>query len=367
MINYRLISLWITLFLFIVLNGYSVKQKIRPFNFATFDFDKYRGKTVQKLLDAIPEKYDRHSFFKPLFYNDLQCFFYFKGKGIIKISLKSFKHIKYSDRKGRKWDIEKFKKEVIRDYDIEYYAYEYSKKEIKELYEAQKWFASSLRMNFTIKELKELNNLHLLRNKDLKGKDLKHLRLLYNLKSLTLGKNSSITNEDLTHIGNLPLLRGLSLLSINISDKGLKHIQNLRRLRFLQLDSNPINGDGFVYLKKLKYLDAISLRNTQVNDKGLAKLLIFKNLTSISLEYTHITDKGLEIITHLKNLEHLDLEGTSITDKGLKSLASLIFLYGVGCANTKVTKKGYQVYKLMQKKAINNWYESNRKKRNKSK
>ena len=99
-----------------------------------------------------------------------------------------------------------------------------------------------------------------------------------------------------------------------------------------------------------KYADdvrGISLVSTDVTDRELALLRYCTELQQLDLDYTQIGDKGLLSLTGLQKLEWLDVEDTAVTDEGLKSIAQLHGIRNLILDDNPITDEGIMQLKDM--------------------
>ncbi len=130
-------------------------------------------------------------------------------------------------------------------------------------------------------------------------------------------KNLGLVFDGFNLIG-LEKLKGLTSLSLNLSDsqiKSLAGLEQLKGLTSLQLFARDSQIKSLAGLEQLKGLTSLSLDLSRTEVKSLAELEKLKGLTSLSLDLfgTQITSlAGLEQLKGLTSLS-LDLRGTQIT------------------------------------------------------
>jgi Leucine-rich repeat (LRR) protein len=243
-------------------------------------------------------------------------------------------------------------------------------------------------------DLQRLQSMHRLESLDLYGcsnvvgPGLLHLKVVKNLKSLTLPKafpedalqyvavlgnieslriynaSFSASAAGLQHLAQLPHLQELTLKSTDITDAGLAPIGNLRRLRSLELRNNRgITGNGLADLARLRHLESLDLTDTKVRDDGVAQLSRLANLQSLKLPTKGVTgvgfddergwvklsmlrpgidltDDGLRYIGRIRSLKSLTLSGIAVSDDGLLHLTGLRNLEELIVSGTRITDWG---------------------------
>ena len=237
----------------------------------------------------------------------------------------------------------------------------------------------------------------------LRDEDLGPLKILRDVRSLTLQNRTTFTDSGLAHVARLTKLKSLNLAGTSITGEGLAHLQKLGDLETLNLAGSRITGDALLHLAPLPQLKSLNLSHcTQLKDPELRHLLgcrqirelqlngastsgcddtqwVFhlrydaqmrqdhlqeyrggitdiglkhighlQGLTSLTLRTTRITDAELSALANLHDLEHLDVCRTAITDDGLQYLANLSHLKTLRLDFTPITDAGLQRLKALE-------------------
>jgi Leucine-rich repeat (LRR) protein len=188
------------------------------------------------------------------------------------------------------------------------------------------------------------DDLHLLAisSPALSDADLRHLKGLTGLRSLTLNSGSSMhtcpmTGEGLAYLKDLQALRDLTILFTELNDENLAHLESLRGLENLSLLNNKqIRGEGLAHLRTLPALRSLSFYHVPVGDAGLENLKGMERLESLSLQYTDVTDAGLVHLRELPTLKSLVLP-PAVTDAGLVNLQNLRSLEALWLSDTNIS------------------------------
>jgi len=214
---------------------------------------------------------------------------------------------------------------------------------------------------------------------DITNDDLRHLKGLTSLESLTLVDvylifdrslpwelelRGRITDAGLEHVKKLTSLTTLALRLTKITDAGLVHLMEMKSLTTLDLNGTQITAASLEQLKGLEldtltipsraktdvglknYLaarrpvTALNFRGWKITDAGLVNLQELTSLKEVFLYKTQITDVGLEQLKGLTNLKVLNLYGTQITDEGLEHLKGLTSLAKLGLGDTQISDAG---------------------------
>ncbi len=170
-------------------------------------------------------------------------------------------------------------------------------------------------------------------SRSLKDADLKHLKGLTGLRSLSLGGIGCVpppycpmTGEGLSNLSGMVSLRELELAWTDVCDENLIHLKTLRSLEKLTLlDNRKITGDGLVILEELPSLKNLSLYKTPVTNAGLRHLRNLPLLEVLNLQDTDVNDEGLAYVQELPKLKSLVLP-PGITGEGLAKLKGLTLL-----------------------------------------
>lgn len=135
------------------------------------------------------------------------------------------------------------------------------------------------------------------------------------------------TAEGWSKLGDLKLLRGLTLHRVTVDDRDLAFLEHLPRLRRLWLTDTLFSDAGVTYLRRLKELEWLQIHELtpgRFRGASLGELASLSQLRNLDVACTAVNDQGLAAIGSLRNLESLNLGGAGrITDSGLKHLAAL--------------------------------------------
>jgi hypothetical protein len=176
------------------------------------------------------------------------------------------------------------------------------------------------------------------------AEDLKPIRNLKNIRSLTLG--TEVTDAVLTHLGGCTGLDTLVIAEAEVTDEGLAHIAGLINLENLHLyGCSDVTDEGLKYLSQLTRLKVLWLTGTGFsgsglrfipNPQGLRHIMFgsvkpadlsylgrFAELTSLGLSGCGVTDEQAQQVADLAHLEELDLGLGELTNAGVRSLARL--------------------------------------------
>ncbi|MBA7639898.1 hypothetical protein ES703_47559 [subsurface metagenome] len=126
-----------------------------------------------------------------------------------------------------------------------------------------------------LKDLGQLQELHLSGCKNITDAGLVHLKGLGQLRALDLGYCGNITDAGLAHLEGLGQLRELHLRSCeNITDAGLVHLKALRQLRVLNLSyCENITDAGLAHLEGLGQLRVLWLVGCEnITDAGVQRI-----------------------------------------------------------------------------------------------
>lgn len=156
--------------------------------------------------------------------------------------------------------------------------------------------------------------------------DVKKLKGLKNLKSLSLAGCSQITPKGLNIIANLKDLEILDLSHTQICDDNLKKMKNLKNLKILTLlNCELITDEGIQYIGDFENLESLDLSYCrQITDKGIMHLKTLVCLQELYLsDCKMITRASISEITKIPNLKVLlfNILYTKITPEDLKQIA----------------------------------------------
>ena len=140
--------------------------------------------------------------------------------------------------------------------------------------------------------LKEL----LLGQTQVKGKWLKRLAPLKNLRTLDLSSDDELTAEGLADLPAFPQLEALYLWYNEIGNDGLKSLPRLDSLTVLDLSQCKFPGSELRHLGKFPKLQRLNLSSTGVYDGSLKYLRGLKALRFLDVEYTRVTERALDAL-----------------------------------------------------------------------
>lgn len=133
-------------------------------------------------------------------------------------------------------------------------------------------------------------------------------------------RNTQVAGPGLAHLRRLVHLETLLLEGTPLTDEGLAHLAGMRQLRWLRINNTQITDQGLTHLKALVNLRGLELAGTRVTDAGLQHLEGHTQLEWLELSGTQVTDTGLECLRGMNQLRHLFLDGTKVTATGVKGL-----------------------------------------------
>ena len=214
---------------------------------------------------------------------------------------------------------------------------------------------------------------------EVKDGDLQQLKMLREIRLLTLEYRTTMTDAGLHHLAKLYKLESLNLSRTRITGSGLGDLEGLSNLKTLNLAGcSSLNEDGFRNLGRLKQLRELNLHGTSnsgtsdgdwstkvrmqqryghdslsqyrggITDTGLKHIGELVGLTSLSLERTRITTAGLAFLKNLTQLETLDLSRTAINDEALEELSERKELKNLRLNFTPISDAGLGSLKALQ-------------------
>ncbi len=127
--------------------------------------------------------------------------------------------------------------------------------------------------------------------------------------------------EKLVAMPNLVKLESLSILSWNLRDDDLRHLRKLTKLKSVSVNFTPtITVAGIAHLKGLP-LEVLSFQECPVDDSAIDTILSFRDLQQLGILNTKITAKGLARLPELTKLYNVAVGGPSATEAALQELA----------------------------------------------
>jgi hypothetical protein len=157
----------------------------------------------------------------------------------------------------------------------------------------------------------------------LRDSDIKHLKRLRNLQSLTFnegvlsGTNSPTRFEFLSE---LTKLESLSLVDSKFGDRDARFLGDTVNLNTLFLYRSAIGDDGLAYFQNLKNLQMLGLSGTKVTDRGMAYIRNLPKLLYLALSDTEVSDRSIEVLTAMDSLRDVELYRTKVTQDGIRRL-----------------------------------------------
>ena len=207
-----------------------------------------------------------------------------------------------------------------------------------------------------LENLSHLKQLEVLQLSSVTDSDVKYLKPLSQLRSLSL-RFSKITDGGIAQLSSLPWIESLDIgytdvsdhgleiisrsyglrhlvLPTGITDNGLRCIADLPRLELLELNrgfgTNKLTGACLDIIAKLPNLRSLSLsgrlttNGVDLEDDDLAKLRPVTTLRSLDLSKLGIGDNGVRQIARLRHIRMLNLNSNDdITDAGLSVLGGM--------------------------------------------
>lgn len=201
-------------------------------------------------------------------------------------------------------------------------------------------FPSSLSIEF-FSSFPNLSLLHIEEHGCLSD-DWPILKLLKNLKSLTVEHAYDMGEEFFQSVADLPNLVSLELIDCEyILDQYLRYLTPHKKLTTLIFHDSP----GSVFLEnkftescfkhlppEITFLEVI--RCFEITDNGLSYLTDLKSLQGLRLR-GNFTDRGFSFLCELKNLQKLDLGSCKeVTETGFKKLGLLKNLQDLTLSDT---------------------------------
>jgi serine/threonine protein kinase len=145
------------------------------------------------------------------------------------------------------------------------------------------------------------------------------------------------SDDLLISLDHLTGLRGLILVSVDISDAGLEHLKNLPNLKDVRVSDSKITGAGLAKLKCIKHLDELWIDQIENVQPVLKALDGSTTISYLSAKHDRLTDADMTCISHLPNLEELRLAHDPINDAELAKLAGLKKLQELDLSHCKIT------------------------------
>jgi hypothetical protein len=146
-------------------------------------------------------------------------------------------------------------------------------------------------------------------NRKLSDRDLKYVRNLHRVISVSLPASDEITDKGLKDLSGLDLLTELNL----------ERLDRFRHARF-GVNSAPLTDACLVHLQALPRLEILTLAGNLITDQGLTEIAKMPRLKVLDLNATEISDAGLVNIERMRNLETINLGATRVTKAGVANL-----------------------------------------------
>lgn len=121
-----------------------------------------------------------------------------------------------------------------------------------------------------LKELRNVNTLHLALNKKFTGVGFSGVKLPH-LRDVSFF-NDDLSNEGMRELAKFNTICRLELVGSQVTDVGLAHLKGLTELTQLTLMNNEIDGSGLGSLKALKHLCSLKVGGGDLTDRGMAGL-----------------------------------------------------------------------------------------------
>lgn len=198
-------------------------------------------------------------------------------------------------------------------------------------------------------QLESLN----LRNTSITGSGFSDLSALSHLKSLDLSLCGRLSEDNLRYLRGLPSLAALSFEGVSHTwsnkESWVWRLRTVRRIRVRQPsypdqslaeERGGVTDSGVAIIITLPHLKALSLVKTRITDKALTSLAGLDTLESLNLTQTDVSDAGLKQLASCANLRELSLDLTPVGDAGLEHLASLTHLEKLSLSGTGATDEG---------------------------
>lgn len=148
--------------------------------------------------------------------------------------------------------------------------------------------------------------------------ELSCLSFLTNLEELHIS-NTTVSADVLEIIGNLPMLKQLTLAGCNISD--ISHLASCVEIEYLDLNNNAIRD--LSALSNMRALKEINLQHNAVKD--LSPIASLKSVTTLDISFNALTTAAP--LAGMTAITWLDISNNQlITTSGIEPLASLTYL-----------------------------------------
>lgn len=156
--------------------------------------------------------------------------------------------------------------------------------------------------------------------------ELRVLRHLPTLRSLTLSYSMIRSQDEIAEIANAKQLESLALKRCpGLEDAMLEFLSEMQSLWFLDLAQNAITDDAVEHLSKSRGLRALVLSACDgVTNKCAAKLANLTQLRYLQLDGTSIDDGAVAELGKLKSLRTLHIGDTAITAAGAEKLQAIL-------------------------------------------
>ncbi len=127
--------------------------------------------------------------------------------------------------------------------------------------------------------------------------------------------------EKLVAMPNLAGLESLAILNWKIVDNDLRHLRNLTKLKSVSVNFTPtITAAGIAHLRGLP-LESLQFQECSVDDTAIDTILSFRDLQELGILNSKITAKGLARLPELTKLYNVSAGGPSATEASLRELA----------------------------------------------
>ncbi len=187
-----------------------------------------------------------------------------------------------------------------------------------------------------LKELRNVNTLHLALNKKFTGVGFSGVKLPH-LRDVSFF-NDDLSNEGMRELAKFNTICRLELVGSQVTDVGLAHLKGLTELTQLTLMNNEIDGSGLGSLKALKHLCSLKVGGGDLTDRGMAGLGELTHLERLRIDSNNVSEVGFSHLRKLPGLRELILEGCDgLGDGGVSHLGDLRELHRLDISGRKIT------------------------------
>lgn len=161
-----------------------------------------------------------------------------------------------------------------------------------------------------------------LRSTGLTDEGLAEIAKFKTLESLRISLAAGITADGLAKLQDLPGLRSLELVVLNVPEGGLEAVSRIKSVEAISLyNARNITAEGVESLRDLPNFSFLDLSRTRLSKEVVPAVAKIKTLTELRLNAADITDEDLEAISHMSELEQIRVSvNPRITEEGLFKL-----------------------------------------------